>query len=47
VHAGWCRTELGTDAAMLDPTEGAALIVQAIEADVTGRFLFGDRELPW
>jgi NAD(P)-dependent dehydrogenase (short-subunit alcohol dehydrogenase family) len=50
VCPGWCRTEMGGDAATRSPEEGAAGIVWlADEAarDSTGRFFRDREEIPW
>ena len=49
-HPGWVKTDLGTDAAPMDVTDGArtAVSLALLQQDgPTGRFLHLGEELPW
>jgi NAD(P)-dependent dehydrogenase (short-subunit alcohol dehydrogenase family) len=49
-HPGWVRTDLGTDQAPLDVSEGAKTAVRLAtlgEDGPTGGFFHGEKSLPW
>lgn len=50
VHPGWVKTDMGTDAAPMEITDGAKTSVQLALLDAngpTGRFIHLGEELPW
>ena len=50
VHPGWVKTRLGTDAAPLEPAQGAQTSVKAAllnEDGPSGTFFHMDQTLPW
>jgi NAD(P)-dependent dehydrogenase (short-subunit alcohol dehydrogenase family) len=50
VHPGWVKTRLGTDAAPLEPAQGAQTSVKAAllnEDGPSGTFFHMDHTLPW
>jgi NAD(P)-dependent dehydrogenase (short-subunit alcohol dehydrogenase family) len=49
IHPGWIRTDMGGPAAPDDLDVGGHRIVQALAKPFseTGRFWFGEKELPW
>ena len=50
VHPGWVRTDMGGPGGLLSPEEGAttAIRLATLGTDgATGKFFYGDEELPW
>ena len=50
VHPGWIRTDMGGPGALLSPDEGARTVVRLATLGAegpTGRFFYGNDELPW